>query len=112
MLVMGYGDKKRWKKALGGQYGCLLIDEINTADIEFVREASMRCDYLMGTLNPDDPNLPVYKEYINHSRPLPQYKDDAPAELNNMLTEEPKLGWVHWFFSFNDNMGASPEKAE
>ena len=110
ILVMGYGDKKRWKKALGGQYGCLLIDEINTADIEFVREASMRCDYLMGTLNPDDPSLPVYKEYINHSRPLPQYKDDAPVELNNMLTEEPKPGWVHWFFSFNDNLGASPEK--
>ncbi len=110
VLVMGYGDKKRWKKALGGQYGCLLIDEINTADIEFVREASMRCDYLMGTLNPDDPSLPVYKEYINHSRPLPQYKDDAPAELNNMLTEEPKPGWVHWFFSFSDNLGASPEK--
>lgn len=110
VLVMGYGDKKRWKKALGGQYGCLLIDEINTADIEFVREASMRCDYLMGTLNPDDPSLPVYKEYINHSRPLPQYVNDAPAEINNMLNEEPKPGWVHWFFSFTDNLGASPEK--
>ena len=110
ILVMGYGNKKKWKKALGGQYGCLLIDEINTADIEFVREASMRCDYLMGTLNPDDPSLPVYKDYINHSRPLPQYKDDAPVELNNMLIEEPKPGWVHWFFSFKDNLGASPEK--
>lgn len=110
ILVMGYGDKKRWKKALGGQYGCLLIDEINTADIEFVREASMRCDYLMGTLNPDDPNLPIYQEYINHSRPLPEYAADAPMELNNMLTEEPKPGWVHWFFSFADNLGASPEK--
>lgn len=110
VLVLGYGDKKRWKKALGGQYGCLLIDEINTADIEFVREASMRCDYLMGTLNPDDPGLPVYKEYINHSRPLPQYADDAPAELNKMLDQEPKPGWVHWFFSFTDNLGAPPEK--
>ncbi len=110
VLVLGYGDKKRWKKALGGQYGCLLIDEINTADIEFVREASMRCDYLMGTLNPDDPNLPVYKEYINHSRPLPQYANDAPAEINNMLNQEPKPGWVHWFFSFTDNLGASSEK--
>ena len=110
IVISGYGDKKRWKKALGGQYGCLLIDEINTADIEFVREASMRCDYLMGTLNPDDPNLPVYKEYINHSRPLPQYANDAPVEINNMLTEEPKPGWVHWFFSFADNLGASSEK--
>ena len=54
IYVMGYGDKKKWQKALGGQYGCLYIDEINTADIDFVREASMRCDYLMATLNPDD----------------------------------------------------------
>lgn len=48
IYVMGYGDKKKWQKALGGQYGCLYIDEINTADIDFVREASMRCDYLIG----------------------------------------------------------------
>ncbi len=70
----------------------------------------MRCDYFMGTLNPDTPSLPVYKEYINHSRPLPEYRSDAPAELNSMLTEEPKTGWVHWFFSFEHNLGASPEK--
>ena len=35
------------KKALGGQYGCLYIDEINIADMEFVREAAMRCDYMV-----------------------------------------------------------------
>ncbi len=110
VYVMGYGDKKKWQKALGGQYGCLYIDEINTADIDFVREAAMRCDYMMATLNPDDPSLPVYKEYINCSRPLPEYKTDAPDEINNMLSEEPKPGWVHWFFSFADNLGLTPEK--
>ncbi len=110
VYVMGYGDKKKWQKALGGQYGCLYIDEINTADIDFVREAAMRCDYMMATLNPDDPSLPVYKEYINCSRPLPEYKADAPDEINNMLSEEPKPGWVHWFFSFADNLGLTPEK--
>lgn len=72
IYVLGYDNKTRWKKALGGQYGCLYIDEINIADMEYVREASMRCDYLLATLNPDDPKLPVYKEYINHSRPLPE----------------------------------------
>lgn len=112
VYVMGYGDKKKWQKALGGQYGCLYIDEINTADIDFVREASMRCDYLMATLNPDDPNLPVYKEYINCSRPLQQFKNDAPDEINNMLCEEPKPGWVHWFFSFAHNYGLTSEKIE
>ena len=112
IFVLGYGNKKKWKKALGGQYGCLYIDEINTADIEFVREASMRCDYFMATLNPDDPNLPVYKEYINCSRPLQKYRNDAPKEINDELKEEPKPGWVHWFFSFEHNFGLSKEKIE
>lgn len=110
IYVLGYDNKARWKKALGGQYGCLYIDEINIADMEYVREVSMRCDYFMATLNPDDPSLPVYKEYINHSRPLEQYKNDAPNEINNMLNEEPKPGWVHWFFSFEHNAGLTPEK--
>lgn len=109
---MGYGDKKKWQKALGGQYGCLYIDEINTADIDFVREASMRCDYFMATLNPDDPNLPVYKEYINCSRPVKKYEKDTPKTILNMLCEEPKPDWVHWFFSFDDNFGLSKEKIE
>lgn len=112
IYVLGYDNKTRWKKALGGQYGCVYIDEINIADMDYVREISMRCDYLLGTLNPDDPNLPIYKEYINHSRPLPEYKADAPAELNNMLNEEPKPGWVHWFFSFEHNLGLTKEKLD
>lgn len=112
VYVLGYDNKARWKKALGGQYGCLYIDEINIADMEYVREASMRCDYLMGTLNPDDPNLPVYKEYINHSRPLPEWADETPRELFDMLSEEPKPNWVHWFFSFDHNAALTKEKLE
>ena len=112
IYVLGYGNKKKWKKALGGQYGCLYIDEVNTADIDFVREASMRCDYLMATLNPDDPGLDVYKEYINCSRPLPEWENDTPQEIKNELREEPKPGWVHWFFSFDDNAGLPEEKKQ
>ena len=112
VYIMGYGDKKKWQKALGGQYGCLYIDEINTADIEFVREASMRCDYFMATLNPDDPNLDVYKEYVNCSRPLKEWKDETPIEILNELKEEPKPGWVHWFFSFAHNLGLTKEKLD
>lgn len=112
IYILSYGDRKKWEVALGGQYGCLYIDEINIANIDFVREASMRCDYLMGTLNPDDPNLPVYKEYINCCRPLPKYKDDAPNEINEMLSEPQKEGWTHWFFNFEDNWGLTKEKIE
>ena len=112
IFVVGYGNKSKWKDALGGQYGCLYIDEINTADIDFAREASMRCDYLMATLNPDDPSLDIYKEYINCSRPLPEWEDSTPQEIKDELKEEPKPGWVHWFFSFDDNAGLPEEKKQ
>lgn len=112
IFVVGYGNKRKWKDALGGQYGCLYIDEINTADIDFVREAAMRCDYLMATLNPDDPGLDVYKEYINCSRPLPEWVEETPKEIIEELKEEPKPGWVHWFFSFAHNLGLPAEKLQ
>ncbi|MGN8818562.1 terminase [Oribacterium sp. HCP28S3_H8] len=112
IYVLGYGDKQKWQKALGGQYGCLYIDEINTADIDFVREAAMRCDYLMATLNPDDPSLPVYKEYINHARPLSEWEKETPQEIKDELREEPKPGWVHWFFSFADNATLTKDKLD
>lgn len=110
VYVLGYDNKARWKKALGGQYGCLYIDEINIADMEYVREATMRCDYLLATLNPDDPNLPIYAEYINHARPLASWVGDTPKDIIEQLKEEPKPGWVHWFFSFDDNPGLSDAK--
>ena len=112
IYVLGYDNKARWKKALGGQYGCLYIDEINIADMEYVREASMRCDYMLATLNPDDPSLPIYSEYINHSRPLKEYANDAPQELLDMLAEEPKKGWAWWYFSFDHNAALTEEKRE
>lgn len=110
IYVLGYDNKARWKKALGGQYGCLYIDEINIADMEFVREAAMRCDYLLATLNPDSPNLPVYAEYINKSRPLPEWERDTPREIADMMREPPEPGWVYWFFSFDHNAGLSEAK--
>lgn len=112
IYILGYGDKQKWQKALGGQYGCLYIDEINTADIDFVRESAMRCDYLMATLNPDDPALQIYKEYINCSRPLPEWQSETPREIKDELREEPKPGWVHWFFSFTHNLGLPKEKLD
>lgn len=112
IYVLGYGDKQKWQKALGGQYGCLYIDEINTADTDFVRESAMRCDYLMATLNPDDPALPIYKEYINCSRPLPEWQSETPREIKDELKEEPKPNWVHWFFSFVHNLGLPKEKLD
>lgn len=110
IYVLGYDNKARWKKVLGGQYGCLYIDEINIADMEYVREIFMRADYVMATLNPDDPELPIYHEFINHARPLEKYATDAPKEINSQLNAKPKTGWVHWFFGFHHNAGLTEEK--
>ena len=63
-------------------------------------------------MNPDDPGLPVYEEYINHSRPMPERENDTPSEILELLNQEPKQGWVHWFFSFAHNAGLSAEKVE
>ena len=112
VYVLGYDNSRRWQKALGGQYGCLYIDEINIADIDFVREAVMRCDYLIATLNPDDPSLPVYGEYVNHARPLPEWAADTPESILRELCLEEKPGWTHWFFTFRDNIALTPEKIE
>lgn len=112
IYVMGYGNREKWKKALGGQYGCLYIDEANTADIEFVREATMRADYVMMTLNPDDPNLTIYKEYVNCCRPLSKYENDTPNEIKLMLIEEPKPEWTYWFFSFVHNAALTEQKLQ
>ena len=105
IYVLGYDDVSKWKMVLGSQFGCAYIDEINTANIEFVRELSTRNDYLMATLNPDDPSLPVYKEFINRSRPYKKYEGDVPKEILNELKEPAVPGWKYWFFSFKDNLG-------
>ena len=112
ILVMGYDTKDKWENALGGQYGCVLIDEINTADIEFVREISTRNEYMIATLNPDSPDIPVYKEFINRSRPLPKYAHDVPESIMQELKEPEYARWRYWFFTFNDNAGLTPEQIE
>lgn len=109
IYVLGYDNRDKWELVLGSQFGCVYIDEINTANIEFVREISTRNDYLMATLNPDDPSLPVYKEFINRSRPYKKYANDVPKEIMKELIEEPVPNWRYWFFSFADNLSLTKE---
>ena len=112
IYILGYDNVDKWKMALGSQFGCVLIDEINTASIDFVREICTRNDYLMATLNPDDPNLPIYSEFINCSRPLEKYKKDVPVEILEQLNSEEKPNWTYWFFSFYDNASLSEADIE
>ncbi len=109
IYVLGYDNRDKWELALGSQFGCVYIDEINTASIAFVEEISTRNEYLMATLNPDDPNLPVYKEFINRSRPYKKYASDVPEEIMAELKEEPVPKWRYWFFTFRDNLSLTEE---
>lgn len=112
IYILGYDNIEKWKMALGSQFGCVLIDEANTASIDFIREICTRNDYMMMTLNPDDPNLPVYSEFINCSRPLEKYKKDVPSEILEQLNSEEKKNWTYWFFSFYDNASLSEADIE
>lgn len=110
IYTLGYDNKDRWKKALGGQYGCVYIDEANIANMDYVREIMMRQDYFIMTLNPDDPNLAIYHEYINHSRPLANWAKETPDALMSELNEPYQPGWIHWYFTYDHNAGLTAEK--
>lgn len=113
IYVLGYDTKDKWENALGGQYGCVYIDEVNTADIDFVREILTRNDYLCVTLNPDDPKLPIYNELINRARPYKKYEKDVPNEImQELLKVAPLKNARYWFFTFYDNAGLTEEQIE
>lgn len=112
IYILGYDNKDKWELVLGSQFGCVYIDEINTANIDFIREISTRNDYLIASLNPDNPELMVYKEFINRSRPLKEYEKDVPLEILEELKEEPVPSWRYWFFTFKDNLGLDEKQIE
>jgi PBSX family phage terminase large subunit len=114
IFVCNYSNVSSWKRILGGQYGCVYLDEANISDIEFIDEVSARwTTWFCMSLNPDDPRLPIYENYINKSRPLKKYKNDLPKEINKELRKvTPKKGWVHWFFNFEDNASLTKERIE
>jgi len=110
IFILGYDNKDKWENALGSQFGCVFIDEINTANIDFVREISVRNEYLMATLNPDNPALPVYTEFINRARPYKKYIDDVPPSILKELYKEPEHPrWKYWFFTFRDNLSLTED---
>lgn len=113
--IFGYDDSSSWKNALGGQFGCGMIDEVNIANIDMVVESKARVDYLITTSNPDDPTLPVYSELINRTRPHPASLRGTPKEiLYELESAQPMDGWTHWFFSFDDNayLKMNPKKLQ
>ena len=54
IYILGYDNASKWKNALGSQFGCVWVDECNTANIDFIREVHLirmrlRCQYIQST---------------------------------------------------------------
>ena len=105
VYLVGYSDVARFKKVLGGQFGAILVDECNIADMSFVRELFLpRFEYCCMTLNPDNPNKEIYQEIINRARPISKYENDVPNYIwDELNTQQAMPNWRYWFFTFDDN---------
>jgi phage terminase large subunit len=111
IYLVGYADIGKFKKVLGGQFGAIFIDEINIADMGFVRELFLpRFEYMLCTLNPDNPAKEIYEEIINRARPIDKYKDSVPGHMWNELNKSPQSkGWHYWYLTFDDNPAMTAE---
>lgn len=119
IYFISYADRTKSQYVRGGRYGCIFIDEVNqVADDtpgqvpQFVTECLSRADdYVVMTLNPDDPDKPIY-DVINQARPIEKYKHKGPKEIRNLLNadENPKYKW--WFFDFYDNPYMTEERIQ
>jgi len=108
IYLVGYDNKKRWLAILGMTIHGFLIEEINTADDEFVSEAFIRTfrnsGFMYGNCNGGDPDIPVYVDYMNKGRPLDKWAGQVPSEtweeLNRSIADE---AFRYYFFTFDDN---------
>jgi len=119
IYIFGFKDKSRWEAVLGATLAGGVIDEINTADMNFINEvfrsiASVSKYWLGATLNPDNPDKDIYTQLINRARPLKRWVWDIPQEILEELKREKSIrkGAVYWHFNFNDNPGMTEEKIE
>lgn len=117
IYIFGFRDKSRWEAVLGSTLAGGVIDEINTADTDFLsqvfRSLSSIDNYWLGaTLNPDNPDKEIYTEFINKTRPLRRWVWDIPQaiiqELKTVKETLPKA--IYWHFNFRDNPAMTEEK--
>lgn len=65
------------------------------------------------TLNPANPDLPLYTNIINRARPIAKYLNEIPSSIIEDLSKsKPMEGSYYWHFNFNDNPVMTPELIE
>lgn len=108
ILLAGYTDAKRWEKILGKTLGIIFIDEVNTANEQFIdecfaRQVSVDNPLMIWTLNGDNPQHWVYQKYINRANII----GEAPATIRAEMDKHDKAaGWyyTHWLMTDNPIM--------
>lgn len=118
ILLAGYASANKWKKILGKTMGVILIDEVNTANKQFVdecfaRQTSAKKPLQIWTLNGDNPQKWVYSDYINRCKILKSYRDKVPASIRADMDKIPKeTGWYYFHFTMLDNPIMTKEKID
>lgn len=117
IYFISYDDSTKWANVRAGRYGCIFIDECNLVRNntpgevpQFITECLSRADdYIVMTLNPDDPEKEIYK-VINQARPIKKYKTKGPKEIRNLLIEDENKEYKWWFFDFYDNPSMTEDR--
>jgi hypothetical protein len=108
IYLLGYDNRKRWTDILGLTINGFNIEEINIADDEFVSEVFLRVfrdsGFLLATCNGADPDIPMYKYYMNKGRPLEKWSSQVPKETWKELNlSDADSRFRYYFFTFEDN---------
>ena len=116
ILLATYDNISSWTKILGKPIENFFVDEINIAHPDFVKEIfarqmSFKNPFVICTLNGDDPDHYVYKDYINYGQDLFPY--DTPASTTDYLgQQENKPGYYFAFWNHDDHPTMTPEKKQ
>jgi hypothetical protein len=105
ILLVGYNNKTKWTKILGLSIECILVDEVNIADPQFIKECFARqisfiSPITIWTLNGDVPTHYIYTEYINYCKIIGKCPASTRADMNRY---EKKQGWIYTFWDFYCN---------
>lgn len=114
ILLAGYDKVNQWEAILGKTINVILVDECNIADKTFIdecwaRQASADKPLMLYTLNGDNPDHPIYTDYINYCKPLGQVPPETLAEMDKYPN---KKGYYYYHWKMTDNPAMTPEKIE
>jgi PBSX family phage terminase large subunit len=116
ILLAGYSDNATWKKILGKSIETFLIDEINIASQDFVRETMARqfsfdSPFTICTTNGTNPDHYIYTEYINYCDDL--FPKQTPISTRqDMDAYQKKQGYYYAFWSFKDHPLMTEQKIQ